>query len=109
MWTPLDNATSIYVMQALQDSGQMPEMSDKSKRSVHLANLAQSFSNISREASMSNELCEIANSHMRAMELEFAALRKARRNKNKKVQYSPQETAIEQIDTSSTFGSMPPP
>ena len=67
----------------LQVSGQIATMPEKSKRPVRFANLAHLFAKISQQDSMSDELCEIAITHGRAIEVEFAALKKARKNKKK--------------------------
>jgi hypothetical protein len=77
-WTPQENATSVS---ALQVGGQIATMPEKSKRAVRFANLAHIFAKISQQGSMSDEFCEIATTHGRAIEAEFAAIRKARKNK----------------------------
>ena len=79
-WTPQENATSVSVLQV---SGQIATMPEKSKRPVRFANLAHLFAKISQQDSMSDELCEIAITHGRAIEAEFVALKKIRKNKKK--------------------------
>jgi hypothetical protein len=56
-------------------------MPEKSKRAVRFANLAHLFTKISQQGSMLDELCDIATTHGRAIEAEFAALKKARKTK----------------------------
>ena len=63
-------------------------MPEKSKRPVRFANLAHLFAKISQQDSMSDELCEIATTHGRAIEAEFVALKKTRKNKKKVQQHS---------------------
>ena len=62
---------------------QIATMPEKSKRPVRFANLAHLFAKISQQGSMSDELCEIATTHGRAIEAEFVALKKIRKNKKK--------------------------
>ncbi|CAD6232129.1 unnamed protein product [Miscanthus lutarioriparius] len=89
-WIPQENATSVTVLQV---SGQIATMPEKSKRPVRFANLAHLFAKISQQGSMLDELCEIAITHGRAIEAEFVALKKARKNKKKVQQHG---CAIEQ-------------
>jgi hypothetical protein len=77
-WTPQENTTSVS---ALQVGGQIATMPEKSKRAVRFANLAHIFAKISQQGSVSDEFCEIATTHGRAVEAEFTAIRKARKNK----------------------------
>ena len=67
----------------MQVGAQIATMLEKSKRAVHFANLAHLFAKISQQGSMSDELCEIATTHGRAIEAEFVALKKTRKNKKK--------------------------
>lgn len=69
-------------------------MLEKSKRVVRFANLAHLFAKISQQGSISDKLCEIGTIHGCVIEIEFAALKKARKNQ-KKVQ--DEGTAAQQV------------
>jgi hypothetical protein len=76
----LEDATTLA---ALTGPAQQPKMPKKSKRIVRFANVLKSFAEITRQACMLEDLCDIARTHIRTMESEFVALKKSKRSKKK--------------------------